>query len=147
MVARFQGSSFRFSMGALAKADVVISVGYDPVEYGPDAWNVGKRARIIQIDDYPCDIDNYYQPEIELRGSIKDTLNELALHLQERPLTADAELQSIQAEFHTLQNPVAPPARKLVHPLNYVITDSRQRSCCRRTLSNLANVCIAGGDL
>jgi acetolactate synthase-1/2/3 large subunit len=55
----------------LAKADVVISVGYDPVEYGPDAWNVGKRARIIHIDDYPCDIDNYYQPEIELRGSIE----------------------------------------------------------------------------
>ena len=105
----------------LAKADVVISVGYDPVEYGPDAWNVGKHASIIHIDDYPCDIDNYYQPEIELRGSVEDTLNELALRLNERPLTTDAELQSIQAEFHALQNPVAPPAGQLVHPLNYVI--------------------------
>jgi thiamine pyrophosphate-dependent acetolactate synthase large subunit-like protein len=44
-------------------------------EYGPDAWNVGKRASIIHIDDYPCDIDNYYQPETELHGSIEDTLN------------------------------------------------------------------------
>jgi acetolactate synthase I/II/III large subunit len=106
----------------LAKADVVISVGYDPVEYGPDAWNVGKRASIIHIDDYPCDIDNYYQPEIELRGSVEDTLNELALHLDERPLKTDAELQSIQAEFYALQNPAVPPAGRLVHPLNYVIT-------------------------
>jgi acetolactate synthase-1/2/3 large subunit len=38
-----------------AKADVVISVGYDPVEYGPDAENAGRRASIIHIDDYPCD--------------------------------------------------------------------------------------------
>jgi hypothetical protein len=27
-------------------------------EYGPDAWNVGKRVSIIQIDDDPSDIDN-----------------------------------------------------------------------------------------
>jgi acetolactate synthase I/II/III large subunit len=106
----------------LAKADVVISVGYDPVEYGPDAWNAGKRASIIHIDDYPCEIDNYYQPAIELHGSVGDTLNELALRLNERPLATDAELQSIQAEFHALQNPLAPPDGQLVHPLNYVIT-------------------------
>ena len=106
----------------LAKADVVITVGYDPVEYGPDAWNVAKRASIIHVDDYPCDIDNYYQPEIELHGSLEDTLDDLALQLNERPFTTDPELQPIQAEFHALRNPVALPAGQLVHPLNYVIT-------------------------
>jgi acetolactate synthase I/II/III large subunit len=105
----------------LARADVVITIGYDPVEYGPDAWNAGKRARIIHIDDYPCDIDNHYQPEIELQGSVEDTLNELASHLSERPLVADAVLEGIKAEFQALQNPAAPPAGQLVHPLNYVI--------------------------
>jgi acetolactate synthase I/II/III large subunit len=106
----------------LAKADVVITVGYDPVEYGPEEWNAAKRARIIHLDDYPCDVDNYYQPEIELHGSLEDTLGDLAVQLNERPFTTDPELQGIQAEFHALQNPDAPPVGQLVHPLNYVIT-------------------------
>jgi thiamine pyrophosphate-dependent acetolactate synthase large subunit-like protein len=72
---------------------------------------------IIHVGDYPCDIDNYYQPEIELQGSVEDTLDDLALQLNERSLTIDAELQGIQAEFRALQNPVAPPLGELTHPL------------------------------
>jgi len=56
-------------------------------EYGPDAWNVGKRASIIHIDDYPCDIDNYYQPETELHGSIEDTLHVTTLVFDRREVT------------------------------------------------------------
>src|SRR5580658_10061991 len=51
----------------LARADVVLTVGYDPVEFDPSFWNVGKARAIIHLDDYPCDIDNHYQPELELR--------------------------------------------------------------------------------
>ena len=62
----------------LAKADVVLTVGYDPVEYGPEARNAAHRASIIHLDDYPCDIDNYYQPDVELRGNVEVTLDSLA---------------------------------------------------------------------
>ena len=106
----------------LALADVVVTVGYDPVEYGPEAWNVAGRAGIVHIDDYPCEIDNHYQPEIELRGSVEDTLSELAKLLKGSRFTPGAELQSIQAEWKALQNPAAPANGCLVHPLNFVVT-------------------------
>jgi thiamine pyrophosphate-dependent acetolactate synthase large subunit-like protein len=50
----------------LAGADLVLTVGYDPVEYDPSFWNVGKARAIIHLDSSPCEIDNHYQPELEL---------------------------------------------------------------------------------
>ena len=106
----------------LARADVVFTVGYDPVEYGPDAWNADRRAHIIHLDDYPADIDNYYQPAIELRGSVECTLDALSASLQSRTFSPDAELSSIQAQFKALQSPNVPEIGRLVHPLHFVTT-------------------------
>jgi acetolactate synthase-1/2/3 large subunit len=106
----------------LAHADVVITVGYDPVEYGPDAWNVRRSAAIIHIDDYPADIDTYYQPEIELRGNVAPTLDVLASNLGERQFAASAEIETIRREWQSLQNPAVPSLGKLVHPLAFVTT-------------------------
>ena len=105
----------------LGKADVVLTVGYDPVEYGPEAWNAGKRARIIHIDDYPCDIDNHYEPEIELLGSVEETISALSTAVKERTFTASAELESIHAEWQVLQNPPSPKSDGAVHPLSVVL--------------------------
>lgn len=105
----------------LAMADVVLTIGYDPVEYDPSFWNVGNARAIIHLDSYPCDIDNHYQPEVELRGSIPETLNVLASLLDERPFTAGPELQSIRTEWNALQNPPAPKTNGKVHPLSIVL--------------------------
>ena len=104
----------------LAKADVVLTVGYDPVEYGPDAWNVARRASIIHLDDYPCDIDNYYQPEIELRGSVEDTLLELTKALPIKLLDLDPELTTIRDEWAALHSPPAAAEGTRIHPLNFI---------------------------
>jgi acetolactate synthase-1/2/3 large subunit len=106
----------------LAKADVVITVGYDPVEYGPDAWNAARQAKIIHIDDFPADIDNFYQPQIELRGSVERTLDALTDSLDARTLLASKELGSIHSEWKALQQPTLPASGQLVHPLTFVIT-------------------------
>jgi acetolactate synthase-1/2/3 large subunit len=106
----------------LAKAAVVITVGYDPVEYGPDAWNVARQAKIIHIDDFPSDIDNFYLPEVELRGSVERTLDALTDSLEARPLVASKELESIHSEWKALQQPTLPAASPLVHPLTFVVT-------------------------
>jgi acetolactate synthase-1/2/3 large subunit len=105
----------------VAKADLVLTVGYDPVEYGPEAWNAGKRASIIHIDDYPCDIDNHYEPEIELVGSVEETISALSAALKQRTFTPSAELRSIQAEWQALQNPPARNSDGSVHPLSVVL--------------------------
>ena len=59
------------------RADLVISVGYDLVEYAPAGWNPDGRKRIIHIDTQPAEVDAHYQPEIELIGDIGGALEEL----------------------------------------------------------------------
>jgi acetolactate synthase-1/2/3 large subunit len=62
-------------------ADVLVTVGFDPVEYDPGLWNSDPRRTLIHIDEMPADIDNHYQPSLELRGDIAATLTELTRHL------------------------------------------------------------------
>ena len=45
---------------ALDDADLVISVGYDLVEYAPSFWNHDRTTRIIHIDFDPAEIDSHY---------------------------------------------------------------------------------------
>lgn len=62
----------------LDRADLVISVGYDFVEFGPAEWNVGKTRPIIHLDEIAADFDNDYRPCVELIGDIATTLGLLA---------------------------------------------------------------------
>jgi acetolactate synthase-1/2/3 large subunit len=59
------------------RADLVVSVGYDPVEYAPSWWNPDGSKRIIHIDTTPAEIDAAYRPEVELIGDIDGTLGRL----------------------------------------------------------------------
>ena len=80
----------------LARADMVITVGYDPVEYDVALWNTDATRAIIHIDAVPASIDNHYQPAVELHGDIAGTLGELAPLLS--GLRLDAEANSATAE-------------------------------------------------
>jgi acetolactate synthase I/II/III large subunit len=106
----------------LARADVVLTIGYDPVEYAPDAWNIARRAAIIHLDDTSCELSNEYQPEIELRGGVEATVTQLSKLLGSRSLVMTNELQGLQAEWHALQRPIQPSQGTLVHPLDFVLT-------------------------
>jgi acetolactate synthase I/II/III large subunit len=58
----------------ISHADVLVTVGFDPVEYDPRLWNSDLARTLIHIDEIPADIDNHYQPTLELRGDIAATL-------------------------------------------------------------------------
>jgi acetolactate synthase I/II/III large subunit len=58
----------------ISHADVLVTVGFDPVEYDPRLWNSDPARTLIHIDEIPADIDNNYQPSLELRGNIAATL-------------------------------------------------------------------------
>ena len=73
----------------LDAADLVITIGYDPVEYDPALWNHGFKRDIIHIDVLPSDIDKDYKPAIELTGSISATVD--ALTNQVTPRTRGKE--------------------------------------------------------
>jgi acetolactate synthase-1/2/3 large subunit len=59
------------------RADLVICIGYDPVEYAPDRWNPEADQRIVAIDTQPAEVDRSYQPAVELVGDIPGILERL----------------------------------------------------------------------
>jgi acetolactate synthase I/II/III large subunit len=83
----------------ISHADVLVTVGFDPVEYDPRLWNVDPARTVVHIDEVPADLDNHYQPTLELRGDIAATLTELTrllsgLRLSEAASAAIVEHQA-----------------------------------------------------
>jgi acetolactate synthase-1/2/3 large subunit len=66
------------SLPELDRADLVITVGYDLVEWAPVLWNPRRDKTIVHIDSTPAEIDGYYIPAIEVVGEIGESLHELA---------------------------------------------------------------------
>jgi acetolactate synthase I/II/III large subunit len=75
----------------LATADVIITVGYDPVEYDPSIWNHRRSARIIHVDSTRADVDNFYSPAIEVLGDIAASLIALVDLVSPLVIAADVE--------------------------------------------------------
>ncbi len=59
---------------AVDAADVVITLGYDMVEYHPRLWNERKDKMIIHADFLPAEIDEHYHPGTEIVGDLAHTL-------------------------------------------------------------------------
>ncbi len=62
----------------LEAADLVITIGYSPVEYWPSIWNHGNQRTIVHIDVQRAYIDKDYRPAVELIGDIAATTMALA---------------------------------------------------------------------
>lgn len=82
---------------AIDAADVVITLGYDMVEYHPQLWNPRSDKCIIHIDFLPAEIDAHYNPQTEVVGDLAHALwmlNERVAAEPEGCLTFDLELQA-----------------------------------------------------
>jgi acetolactate synthase-1/2/3 large subunit len=58
-------------------ADLIITIGYNIVEYPPYVWNRDLDKKIINIDFAAADIDTFYNPDIEVIGDISCSLRQL----------------------------------------------------------------------
>ena len=67
------GTKDRVSL-AIDDADLVITLGFDMVEYHPRLWNPKGVKPIIHADFLPAEIDANYHPEVELIGDLAHTL-------------------------------------------------------------------------
>lgn len=56
------------------EADLVITLGFDMVEYHPRLWNPNGDKRIVHADFLPAEIDANYHPEVEVIGDLAHTL-------------------------------------------------------------------------
>jgi len=63
------GSKDRMNL-VIDEADLVITLGFDMVEYHPRLWNPYKDKTIIHADFLPAEIDEYYHPEVEVVGDL-----------------------------------------------------------------------------
>ncbi|RAI79552.1 acetolactate synthase AlsS [Macrococcoides goetzii] len=79
----------------LKHADLVISVGYDPIEYDPVIWNKENEKTIIHIDEVQSDIDNHYAPVTELIGNTALTIQRLDEKLEPGDIQLDENAQKI----------------------------------------------------
>ncbi len=67
------GSKDRINL-ILDDADLVITLGFDMVEYHPRLWNPDGDKRIIHADFLPAEIDALYHPEVEVIGDLAHAL-------------------------------------------------------------------------
>jgi acetolactate synthase-1/2/3 large subunit len=106
----------------LESADLVITVGYDPVEYWPPLWNSKSQRKILHIDVLPADLDNCYSPYVELTGDIAQTLQALTLQLQraQKSALSSGILETISAERKLLSKEAAARGGVPIHPLRLV---------------------------
>ena len=69
---------------AIGDADLVIAVGYQPVEHPPLAWNPDDDKTIVHIGRSPAAIERGYQPTLQLVGELASILPPLAARLTSR---------------------------------------------------------------
>ena len=69
---------------AFEKADCVICVGYDMVEYHPDMWNPNADKTIIHIDAQPAEVDACYKVATGVLGDIGESLRGIVLRTKPR---------------------------------------------------------------
>jgi acetolactate synthase-1/2/3 large subunit len=95
------------------RADVIICVGYDLVEYPPRLWHRSGDRKIIHIDTHPAEVDAFYPVTDGALGDFRVTLAEVAGrarphhgHLHER--LHEAILRELHAEDDDLAFPLKP---------------------------------------
>jgi acetolactate synthase-1/2/3 large subunit len=103
------------------EADLVVTIGYNPVEYEPGLWNRNRKRSLVHIDCVFAEIDRDYRPQIELTGNTAATLRALAAGL--RPRTARAEsalLAEIDGERKRFASEAAALNGRPLHPMRLV---------------------------
>jgi acetolactate synthase-1/2/3 large subunit len=59
---------------AIDSADLIITLGFDMVEYHPSLWNPDGKKPVVHADFLPAEIDQDYHPRFEIVGDLAHTL-------------------------------------------------------------------------
>jgi acetolactate synthase-1/2/3 large subunit len=136
------------------RADVVICIGYDMIEYHPHLWNQEKANQIIHIDMSAAEVDEYYILECGVVGDIGAALDGIAA--EARPQTgskAQTLRETIVEELSTHESntsfPMVPQRiildlRKALQPDDIVVSDvgAHKMWMARMYQAERPNTCI-----
>jgi len=106
----------------LNTADLVITIGYDAVEYWPSLWNKDRDRTIVHIDVVAVEIENDYIPAVELIGSIEETLAALVPLLRRTSIddSSMALLSRIAQEREQMMAEALTVSSVPIHPLRLI---------------------------
>jgi len=148
---------------AFADADLIITAGYDPVEYSPVAWyKPASKARIIHIDFESAEVDTHFPVTVDIVSDLADALWQMNEELNKRaegrlPLfdinarkkLRDTMLADFAAEKDDTGFPVKPQkilwdVRKFMGPDDIVLSDvgAHKMWISRYYQSQGANTCL-----
>ncbi len=138
----------------IERADLILCVGYDMVEYHPHLWNADKDKHIVHIDASPAEVDECYILEAGIVGDINHSLKRISAGLapkEENPATKlrDVILEEVASYATDTGFPVKPQKilsdlRAVLEPEDVVICDvgAHKMWLARMYQEECPNTCI-----
>ncbi|MDX2257019.1 MAG: thiamine pyrophosphate-dependent enzyme, partial [Pseudanabaenaceae cyanobacterium bins.39] len=80
------------------RADLIICVGYDLIEYSPKKWNPDGTIPIVHIGAMSAEVDSSYIPVAEVVGDISDSLREI-LYRADRANKPDPQALELRTDI------------------------------------------------
>jgi acetolactate synthase-1/2/3 large subunit len=114
-------------LGPLADCDLLITVGFDIVEWEPELWSARTVAPIIHVDSVAAEIDTDYRPVVEVIGEIGDSLRSLSASVGPREATDDfaryrePALEELEQAASDDRFPISP--QRFIHDLRAAMAD------------------------
>ncbi len=145
---------------AIDASDLVITIGYDMVEYHPKLWNPGGEKEVLHIDFLPAEIDENYDPSVEIVGDLAHALWMLNERIDAHgPFDFDFSVQrSVRRDMTTEleahkddsgSGPIRPQkalwdARQVLNPEDILLSDvgAHKMWIARHWISHEPNTCL-----
>ncbi|HGO4105044.1 TPA: acetolactate synthase AlsS [Staphylococcus aureus] len=115
---------FRNQVGdeLLRKSDLVVTIGYDPIEYEASNWNKELDTQIINTDEVQAEITNYMQPKKELIGNIAKTIEMISVKVDEPFINQQHldELEQLRTHIDEETGIKATHEEGILHPVEII---------------------------
>ena len=116
------------------EADLIITVGYDIVEYPPYLWNKNLDKKIINIDFVESVPDRYFNPSREVIGDIASSIREIASRIPGK-----RQFPIFKATREFIEEKINEPERKSYPLLPHSVVKSVREVMGREDIITLDN--------
>ncbi len=136
------------------RADVIVCVGYDIVEYHPHLWHKQRDRKIIHIDREPAEVDAHYMLEVGVIGNIAAGLQRIqegakpqadnwAVSLRQT-IVQETQEYGDSRDFPLKPQKIMQDLRKVLDPEDIVISDvgAHKMWMARAYQAERPNTCI-----
>jgi acetolactate synthase-1/2/3 large subunit len=115
-------------------ADLIITVGYNIVEYPPYLWNGKLDKKIINIDFVESVPDRYFNPTVEIIGDLASSIRELAANI-----SIKRNFTFFERTRHFIEGKINTVPRKKHPPLPQSVVQSVRKALGREDIITLDN--------